>query len=511
MNKSMASNIYQEIMIGGIPIDNLSLSQCTNKIIDLAEKAKRSKSNYYVATVNVDFLVNALSWHKNDLPRHPELIDILRRADIATADGMPIVWLSKLLDSPIRSRVAGSDLLPALAKEAEQKDLTLFLLGGQGDSAEKAALTLNKQYPNLKVADTYSPRVYSEGELMLSSEEDDKVIIEKINQSGANLLFIGFGNPKQELWFDRNKHLLKGVVGIGVGGSFDFITGNVKRAPVWMQKSGLEWIYRISQDPKRLWKRYAIGLIKFLSIAMPLILINKMNKGPIETRGQNSRIKFNLINSGETLEVILPENISVASLSLFEKIWSESSIFLKQVEFNFSQVNYIEPAALAKFVRINIICRKNQVIASYKSLDKPEIIELFKRSKIYDFMDSGIINSVSLEDKKDMYTITKQDNKTLILSFTGRMDASEIEKIELNNILIQLQDMNYIIDLSELIFLDSSGLRFFFKLEKHIREHNKKIIFTNISDMIMQLLTINKLENYFTLADDIEGANQFLD
>jgi exopolysaccharide biosynthesis WecB/TagA/CpsF family protein len=187
--------------------------------------------------------------------RHPELLDILRRADLVTADGMPIVWTSKLLGVPLKDRVTGADLVPKLTQEAARRQKSIYFLGGRGDVGRQAADLLKKRYPNLKVAGTDAPFVHTEGAALSEAEEEDQAIVERINRSGADILLIGFGNPKQEIWFDRNRNRLKVPVSIGIGGTYEFIVGSVARAPVWMQKTGLEWVFRITQDPWRLWNR----------------------------------------------------------------------------------------------------------------------------------------------------------------------------------------------------------------------------------------------------------------
>ena len=252
----------------GIPVDNLSLQQAIDRIVDMAQS--REGKTHLVSTLNVDFLVNSLGYGFTR-PRHPELLNVLRSSDMVTADGFPIIWLSKIMGKPLKQRVTGSDLTPALASRAASEGLSLFLLGGGEGVAAAAATALQAANPELKIAGTSAPFIHTQGPALADFAADDETVLHKINSSGADILLVGLGNPKQELWFNRNRHKLQVPVAIGVGGTFEFITGSVKRAPRWMQRLNLEWLFRITQDPARLWQRYAKGLVKLAVLTTPLI------------------------------------------------------------------------------------------------------------------------------------------------------------------------------------------------------------------------------------------------
>lgn len=258
-----------KVNILGIPIHNVGLDEAVRTIIKRVDDYSLNPIPRYVATANVDFLVNTLSWIPGKI-KHQELYQALIMADLVTADGMPIVWLSALLGKRLKERVTGADLVPKLAAAASAKELSLFLLGGREGVGEKAAKKLLTQNPGLKIAGCLSPKI--------SLKETDSKVIDQINQSKADILLLALGNPKQEIWFQRNKHLIKVPVSIGVGGTYEFIAGTVSRSPKWMQKSGLEWVYRLYQEPKRLWKRYCLGITKFSFLAGLFILSEIFNK-----------------------------------------------------------------------------------------------------------------------------------------------------------------------------------------------------------------------------------------
>ena len=153
---------------------------------------------------------------------------------------------------------------PEEAEEAAKKGKTLFFLGGRDGVAGHAARILKSIYPNLNVVGVSSPYIPIEGRELLWAEDEDRMIAKQINESGADILLIGFGNPKQEIWFERNRNRLNVPVSIGVGGTFEFISGITSRAPLWMQKMGMEWFFRLCMEPKRLLKRYIVTVPLFI-------------------------------------------------------------------------------------------------------------------------------------------------------------------------------------------------------------------------------------------------------
>lgn len=252
----------------GIPVDNLTLDEAVDRVIGMAKN--RDGRARLVSTLNVDFLVNSLGTRFRSA-KHPELLDVLRNADLVTADGFPILWLSRIVGRPLRQRVCGSDLVPALASRVSEEGLSLFLFGGAEGVARKAGERLQMLNPGLRIAGSSAPFVHTEGPGLVTGVSEDEAIIERINSSGADILLVGLGNPKQELWFNRNRSRLRVPVSIGVGGTFEFINGSVRRAPDWVQRVNMEWAFRITQDPLRLWRRYALGFLKLSLLSAPLM------------------------------------------------------------------------------------------------------------------------------------------------------------------------------------------------------------------------------------------------
>lgn len=338
----------------GIPVDNLSLQQATDRILEMA-KTPGGKS-HLVSTLNVDFLVNALGYAFTR-PRHPELLNVLRTSDMVTADGFPIIWLSKIMGKPLQQRVTGSDLTPALAQRCASEGLSLFLMGGAEGVAAAAAESLQEANPGLKIAGTCAPFISTDGAELVDFAENDTQVLEAINSSDADILLVGLGNPKQELWFNRNRDKLKVPVAIGVGGTFEFIIGSVKRAPQWMQKLNLEWMFRITQDPQRLWRRYAVGLFKLTALTAPLIYYRAKQEllygGAAET--ERPRIRWNSVWSSrnQSLAVLqLPRLVTGAYLEeLIASLVPENANTALRL-LDFSLVRHIHSSGQQEFFRL---------------------------------------------------------------------------------------------------------------------------------------------------------------
>lgn len=180
--------------------------------------------------------------------------------DIINADGQSVVWASRILGKPLKERVAGIDLMQELVKKASTEGYKIFLLGAKEKVVSKVANIYSKKYSPETIVG------YKNGYFTKPQEQD---IAKEISESGANILFVAMPSPKKEIFLSENKHLLKNVNFImGVGGSFDVISGVTKRAPLWMQEYGLEWFYRFLQEPKRMFKRYFVGNTKFIFLVL---------------------------------------------------------------------------------------------------------------------------------------------------------------------------------------------------------------------------------------------------
>lgn len=189
-----------------------------------------------------------------------QLRQSVNESDLINADGQAVVWASKVLKKPLKERVAGIDLMVNLVELAHKKKYKVFFFGAKEEVVKLVVDKYTNQFSSNILAG------YRNGYFKKEEEQD---IAREIANSGANILFVAISSPTKENFLYENKELLKKVNFVmGVGGSFDVVSGKVKRAPLWMQNSGLEWFYRFAQEPKRMWKRYLVGNSKFIALVV---------------------------------------------------------------------------------------------------------------------------------------------------------------------------------------------------------------------------------------------------
>ena len=230
------------------------MSEAVEAIVVMAKQRDRAR---YVCTGNLDHLVIA--------SRNPEFRAAYDAADLVVADGTAIVWLSRL-STPARDalveRVTGSDLFWELARASASNNIRLFFLGGLPGAAERAANAATHRYPGARIVGTYCPPFET-----FDTEAEQAHIRNLIHEARPDILLVALGAPKQELWILRNKDALGVPVSMGVGGSFEMAAGDRHRAPRWIQRTGFEWLYRFSQEPTRLFRRYFVDDLPYLSSA----------------------------------------------------------------------------------------------------------------------------------------------------------------------------------------------------------------------------------------------------
>lgn len=232
-------------------IDNITMEQAIKKIDEFIKLNKKS----YIVTPNVDHIVR--------LENDSEFKEVYDNADLVLTDGMPLIWISKWIGSPIVEKVSGSDLLPEVCRLASVKKYRIFFLGAAPGVAEKAARKLEDRYNGLSISGCYSPKLGFEND-----KDEVNKIIEIINNCDVDILALALGTPKQEKFIYKNKDRIKAAVTLNIGAAIDFEAGIVKRAPKWMQNTGLEWFYRLCREPKRMFKRYIIDDVKIIKIVL---------------------------------------------------------------------------------------------------------------------------------------------------------------------------------------------------------------------------------------------------
>lgn len=243
---------FPRVIIIGIPIHQIRMSD----LLDACERAIHERTSIVLGMVNVAKLVNSR--------KNPQLFKSVVDTDLIAADGQGVVWLSYLIGQPLPERIAGIDVMYSLMQKASEKHYKIFFLGAKPEVVQEVARKAEKFYSGLQVAG------FHDGYFDL--DRDGQKVAELIRASHADILFVAITPPKKEIFMDRWKNVIDVPVCHGVGGSFDVFAGVVKRAPLWMQKAGLEWFYRVLQEPGRMWKRYFVTNFIFLFLSIKEIL-----------------------------------------------------------------------------------------------------------------------------------------------------------------------------------------------------------------------------------------------
>jgi N-acetylglucosaminyldiphosphoundecaprenol N-acetyl-beta-D-mannosaminyltransferase len=235
------------VKICDIPVDALTMEET----IHLIDKSIIERRPIHHVVINAAKVVNA----QKDMALRESIIN----CDIINADGQAIVWASRLFNTPLPERVAGIDLMEALVKLAAEKKYRVFFLGAK----EEIVNTVVEFYSN-----KYGKNIIAGYRNGYFKKDEEQVVAKQISDSKADILFVAMSSPKKEIFLNTYKDLIQTPFIMGVGGSFDVVAGFVKRAPMWMQKSGLEWFYRVLQEPRRMWKRYLFGNSEFIYIVL---------------------------------------------------------------------------------------------------------------------------------------------------------------------------------------------------------------------------------------------------
>jgi N-acetylglucosaminyldiphosphoundecaprenol N-acetyl-beta-D-mannosaminyltransferase len=258
------------LTIGRIEVDRVTFDGALDAIAALVD----GRRGGVVLTPNVDHIVLA--------GEDERFQGAYRECDLSLADGMPVVWLASAMGEPVPEKISGSDLVDPLMARAAARGWRVFLLGGAEGVADRAAANLVSTYPALNIVGTSSPRIAAADPRARTNrasgdpprhdrrhgEQERHALVESIRATNPDVVLVGLGAPKQELWIHEAARALAPAVLLGVGASIDFLAGTARRAPPWMSRMGVEWTYRLAQEPRRMWRRYLVRDPKLIGIVL---------------------------------------------------------------------------------------------------------------------------------------------------------------------------------------------------------------------------------------------------
>lgn len=486
------------LVILGVPVDNLTMDEALARCDAFVAAGRTTGRTHQIATVNADFVVNSL--------HDPELRRILQTADMATADGMPLVWGSRLLGGPLPGRVTGADLVPALAQRAAEKGYSIFFLGARTGVAAQAATILQNRYPGLNVAGVFSP-------LPSAVLDMDRSAVEAVQRAHPDILLVAFGNPKQEKWIHMYAQELHVPIAIGIGGTLDMIVGVTRRAPVWMQRIGLEWVYRLVQEPGRLVKRYLhdFGYFGYFFARQWLA----MRSGTMMTIVPTSPVVPStsvrpepppIVRTSQTSVLEIRGRLDAANQAAFA---ARASQFLQGDPYliiRMTHTQFLDSSALGALVGL-----ANQARAAGGDLwlveVPPQVASLLSLVRLDRFFEIyADAASAQAHRHAPLETTPQLMNDWAIVKMPRLVDAETVPSVveRCNELLARTPRL--VLDFSDTVFLASAGMAAMIKLDREARAHGGALRIVGCSRDVLRTLQLVKLDRILALYPDISAA-----
>ncbi|GAB5558393.1 MAG: WecB/TagA/CpsF family glycosyltransferase [Synoicihabitans sp.] len=494
MTENAPLGIPKTVVLLGVPFHDVTMAETLAHIDAMIAEG----STRYLATANLDFAAQA--------SQDVELQRILLEAHLVLCDGTPLIWASRWLQAPIRERVAGSDLMPELTAHCAQHGYRMFLLGATDETLELASAKMMEAHPTLQIAGAYAPPI---AKLL---DFDNEEILRRVHAAKPDVLIVCFGCPKQEKWIYMNQPKLGVPVSIGLGATLDFVAGNFSRAPVWMRKAGLEWVFRLSQEPRRLFNRYWFDLVFFVA----------------SLRRQRRQLRHEASARKTASAVVDPPSDSAPSWGADDQpmlvITWEGRCDAAKVEaqslatpptddtsplvlLETTKVDYLDSTALGLILRIY-----REVKATQRELcllaPSPAVKGLFEAMKL----DRLVPSISSLKEVRSRFDKTShtpaQVSSPLVVRVEGDITAARVP--ELRPWIKQQWDAQdssrtLILDFNQVNFIDSSGIGLMVET-KRLAESRAASSFKiqGINENIRNVLKVSRMTEFFGL-ENTEG------
>jgi N-acetylglucosaminyldiphosphoundecaprenol N-acetyl-beta-D-mannosaminyltransferase len=479
-NSAMAA----PVAILGVPFDSVT----TNETIEIISRMIDSGEPHYIATANVDFLVHAA--HDVELRR------ILFDAHLVLCDGTPLLWASRVLGNGLPERVAGSDVVPLLLKEAAAKGYRVYFLGAEPAVAALAVEKLRAEYPALQIVGHHSPPFKPLAEM------DHEDIIRRIQEAQPDLLFVGFGCPKQEKWINMHYQSLGVPVCVGVGGTIDFLAGHRRRAPMWMRKAGVEWVYRMAQEPRRLFKRYCTDLWFFggailkqwwrLRSRRRSAPAGDATATPVTQQPPSKLIRF-------------PSRLDGEAVQHGAQLWKHALEGSSCCFLDVSGVQFIDSTGVGLLIRLQKRARLEQKQLVLIGCS-PSVRRALELMRLHDFFK----HAPDLQRAVDMFSRDRYAEPVLVgagpahtmpvLLWYGEVTASNAddvwERTQQHLANASQQNGALTVDLGHVSFIDSTGLAVMIRARKFARRHAFHLTFTGLQPPVQNVLRLAHMEDF---------------
>ena len=478
---ALALSSPRVVILLGVPFHDITMQETLAYIDALIERREPS----YIATANLDFAAQASA--------DVELQRILCESELVLCDGTPLIWASRWLGAPLRERVAGSDLMPHLFAHAAEKGHRLFLLGASEEVLKEATANCRQRYPDLIICGTFSP---SHAKLL---DLDHSLIESHIHEAKPDILLVAMGCPKQEKWIYMNYQELGVPVSIGIGATLDFIAGKFRRAPIWMRASGLEWVFRLLQEPRRLYSRYYLDLLFFVSsLRKQRRLLQQKGVGQALVRRAD-----HVVGPG-AVQVDWSGRIDAASIrsGIVEAILPEEG--KPNVILNCSEVTFIDSTGLGLLIKTFRSCKRSggTLVVFDPSDPVQAMLNAMQLARLIPiaYGDAEVRSFLALTTS----VLQTSTSLTLTLALAGDITAATVQSLEAELCTewariphaARLQ-----LDLAQVTFMDSSGLGLLIKALRLTRDRPAATLeLLNPSPNVRNVIKLAKMQAVFGLS-----------
>ena len=473
------------ILMLGVLFDRIT----TEETVELVAAMIASRQPHIIATANVDFTVQ--------VDRDAELRRILYETHLVVCDGMPLVWASRVLGNPLPERVTGSDLVPRLIAEAEKRAWKVFFLGGTPESVAQAAANTRARHPRLQLVGAFSPPFRPVVGASEDIEADHAEIIRRIQEAKPDLLLVAFGCPKQEKWINKYYQKYGAPVSIGVGATIDFLAGTVQRAPVWMQRTGMEWLFRLVQEPRRLARRYGLGFWVFgRAILNQWLRLGSRHQPPPGPPALITRA------TPDATVLVGPARLDAVAVEVGRPTWEQAVGEAKDLIFDLSSTEFADSTGLGALVRLRKFAAQ-QGRGFALAGPRPRIVDALQLMKLTDYLPSGpdVVSARELAQRMRRETAVTLAclDRHVELSWDGEITAQNRDQIEarLETQLNSLSDgTRVVIDLRGVTFVDSAGVGLLVKIKRVLHRRNVEVTLAHPTESVLNVLRLTRLEQY---------------
>lgn len=485
------------LAILGVPFDPLT----TDETVALIARMVASGRPHYLATANVDFVVQA----SEDV----ELRRILFDAHAVLCDGMPLVWASRKLGNPLPERVTGSDLVPRLLKEAEERGWRVYFLGGTESSVATAAENTRRKHPRLRLVGAYSPPFKP------LLEMDHEGILARIREVKPDLLFVAFGCPKQEKWINMNYRKLGVPVSIGVGATIDFLAGTMKRAPVWMQRTGTEWIFRMLQEPRRLARRYGKDLWVF-GMAIQRQVRDAQRRRATQGSGAGKQAQATVtpvmpvkakrgVGEGGRIPVVTlagPERLDALAAGELRTPWL-GGVDGGDAVLDLGGTVFVDSTGIGLLTRLRRQARERGSEFRLASVGSGVRASL-RLMQLEDFFEVSetveeALGSIAEKRREREQAVVPGRGEAVELRWVGDVTAvtgDGVAAVALDVIEGKGAGGRLVVDLSGVTFVDSSGVGMMVKLKKAAKRRDVELVYEKATPVVLNVLKLTKLDEF---------------